>query len=363
MDFCFSYLSLFKKSVCVVGLWVFASMAHAQELPWHLGSLDPTVANAPAAINTANVKPGSTDVIVAVIDSGVLSDHPALKGRLLPGYDMVSGSRNLRGGRSLDSTPDAREAKCGERVSSSAYRTHGTEVASLIAGNGVDGVRGVNPNAKIVPVRLFGACQIARADLLDALAWSAGLPVAGVPANPNPANVINLSFSGGKMVCGSDLQALIDKISRKGVFVVAAVGNTFGRRLAEPANCEGVISVGAIDAENNVESYSALDPKTVIYAPGGGRKLSGNAPWHQNKLKVASFDVSFTGGEMPVSDMRGMGTSYAAPLVSGFIALLLSNQPNLTPTEFLTHLDRYSRAIKPTDLCSECVPRGLALQP
>ena len=44
---------------------------------------------------------------------------------------------------------------------------------------------------------------------------------------------------------------------QKNIFVVAAVGNTYGKKLAEPANCDGVISVGAVDAENNIEGYSA----------------------------------------------------------------------------------------------------------
>ena len=353
--------SNFCRSMAIVAMLTGAFSAWAEDLPWHLGSLDPAAVVAPAAINSVQIKPGSHEVVVAVIDSGVLADHPSLKGRVLPGYDMISGGRNLRIGRSDDFRPDARDARCGERVGSDAQRTHGTEVASLIAGNGVEGVIGVNQNAKILPIRLFGVCQMSRGDLLDALAWAVGMPVPGAPLNPHPAKVINLSFSGGKAVCGADLQLLIDKINRKGVFVVAAVGNTFGRRLAEPANCEGVISVGAIDAENNIESYSALDPRTTIYAPGGGKGLKGVAPWHVNKLRVASYDVGFLGGEVPVSEMRGMGTSYAAPLVSGFVSLLLSNQGSLTPSEFVAHLDQYSRVVNATGRCTECKPRGLVM--
>lgn len=335
----------------------------AQDLPWHLGSLNPTAAVAPSAINTAAVKPGPHEVVVAVIDSGVLSNHPSLEGRLLPGYDMLSPPLNLRGGRSADFSPDARDAKCGERVTSGTFRTHGTEVASLIAGNGKDGVIGVNPRAKILPIRLFGACPMTRIDLLDALAWAGGLPVAGVPVNPHPARVINLSFSGGKRVCGADLQGLIDRLAQKNVFVVAAVGNTFGKKLAEPANCDGVISVGAVDAENNIENYSALDARTVIYAPGGGKDLNGGAPWHSNKLKVASFDVNFMGNESHLGADRGVGTSYAAPLVSGFLSLLLSQRADLTPAQFMADLPKFTRAVNPSEKCPDCTPKGLAMLP
>lgn len=157
------------------------------------------------------------------------------------------------------------------------------------------------------------------------------------------------------------MQQLVDKLTQKRIFVVAAVGNTFGRKLAEPANCEGVISVGAVDAENNIENYSALDSRTMIYAPGGGKPLHTNVPWRSNKLQVASYDLSLLGDEVPVTDARGMGTSYAAPLVSGFIALVLSNRPDLTPAEFITKLGQNARPVNPTDKCPDCNPRGLVM--
>jgi serine protease len=357
----FSSSCVARQLLVTLALAAAAFAAYGQELPWHLGSLNPSVAVAPSAINTASVKPGPYEVVVAVIDSGVIASHPSLEGRLLPGFDMLSPPLNLRGARSADYSPDARGAKCGERVTSSTFRTHGTEVSSLIAGNGKDGVRGVNPNTKILPIRLFGSCPMTRIDLLDSMAWAGGLPVDGVPSNPHPARIINLSFSGGKSVCGPDLQGLVDRLVKKKIFVVAAVGNTFGKKLAEPANCDGVISVGAIDAENNIENYSALDARTVIYAPGGGKDLSGNAPWHLNKLKVASFDVDFKGGEMPLGAARGVGTSYAAPLVSGFLSLLLSQRIDMTPSEFMAELPSHTRSVNPTDKCPECMPKGLAM--
>jgi serine protease len=352
------FANISSKSILALGLML--GSACAQEFPWHLGSLDSS-ASAPAAINTAGVKPGPNQVVVAVIDSGVLPDHPSLKGRLLPGYDMISGTNNLRGARSSDFTPDARHATCGERLSSSTFRTHGTEIASLIAGNGIKGVYGVNPAAKIVPIRLFGACRTSRADMLDAIAWSAGLPVEGVPANVNPANVINLSFYGGKNTCGADLQALINALNRKNIFLVAAVGNSFGRKLMEPANCDGVISVGAIDPENNIANYSALDPRTVVYAPGGGRPLESKTPWHTNKLQVATYDMNLMGDEIAIADARGMGTSYSASLVSGFISLILSNKPDFTREEFVQYLNANARSVNRSAKCAECRPKGLSM--
>ncbi len=351
----------FRHCLLTVSLIVGSMAVNAQDLPWHLGSINSATPAAPAAINTAGTKPGPHEVVVAVIDSGVLPNHPSLSGSLLPGYDMVSAPNNLKGGRSADFAPDARDAKCGKSITSNTYRTHGTEVASLIAGNGLDGVMGVNPSAKILPIRLFGSCRISRSDLLDSIAWAAGITVVGVPKNPNPAHVINLSFSGGKAVCDDDLQQLLERIAKKKIFVVAAVGNTFGKRLTEPTNCRGVISVGAIDAENNIEKYSALDPRTTIYAPGGGKRISGDAPWRINKLKVATFDVDFKGDESPVSLSSGVGTSYASSLVAGFLSLLLSHKPDMTPADFEEQLPKYSRSVNQSSLCPDCSPRGLTM--
>jgi serine protease len=338
-------------------LW--AGLCCAHEIPWHLGRVDGTQA-APSAINTAGNQPGPHPVVVAVIDSGVIAGHPSLEGQLLPGYDMVSAQSNLRKGRSSNFSPEERDARCGERLLSGAFRLHGTEVASLIAGNGVDGVLGVNPAAKIVPVRLFGACATSRQDLLDAIAWSAGLPVKDLPDNPNPARIINLSLSGGFATCGEDLQRLLKQVTAKNIFVIAAAGNNFQKTLQEPANCNGVISVGALDAQNRIAPYSALDPRTVLYAPGGGPALSGNAEWSVNKLKVASYESNFIGQDRPSSQYRGVGTSYAAPIVAGFISLWLSHQPEKTVADFLNEINHFTRQVEPVAACSACVPRGLA---
>ena len=67
------------------------------------------------------------------------------------------------------------------------------------------------------------------------------------------------------------------------------------------------------------------------------------------------------GEEIPIADLRGMGTSYAAPLVSGFISLLLSNRPDLTPSDFIDKVSKYSRPVKKIDKCPECLPKGLVM--
>lgn len=338
---------------------VFAAISQAaSDKPWHLGSVQ-TNNVAPAAINTAHIKPGAHRIVVAVIDSGVIASHPSLNGQLLPGYDMLSAPNNLRGGRSTDFSPDPRDSRCGQRLVSGAFRTHGTEVASLIAANGVDGVYGVNPSARVLPIRLFGACSMSRTDLLDSIAWAAGFPVAGIPDNPNPAKIINMSIAGGLSVCGADLQRLINRVIEKKVFIVAAAGNNFHKPLPEPANCNGVFSVGALDAENNIEVYSALDPRTTLYAPGGGKRLSADADWAVNKLMVATYDLDFLGNERSAALERAVGTSFAAPVVAGFISLWLSHNPNKQPSDLAQELPRFLRQVPALEKCADCIPRGL----
>ena len=348
------------KYIISASAFVFATLTQAApDIPWHLGSSQPNNA-APSAINTVNIKPGPHQIVVAVIDSGVIASHPSLNGQLLPGYDMLSAPNNLRGGRSTDFSPDARDARCGQRLVSGAFRTHGTEVASLIAANGVDGVYGVNPSARVLPIRLFGACSMSRTDLLDSIAWAAGFPVVGVPDNPYPANVINMSIAGGLPVCGADLQKLINRVIEKKVFIVAAAGNNFHKPLPEPANCNGVFSVGAVDAENNIEVYSALDPRTSLYAPGGGKRLSANANWAVNKLMVATYDLDFLGNERSAALERGVGTSFAAPVVAGFISLWLSHHPNKQPSDLANDLPKFLRQVPTLEKCADCIPKGLA---
>ncbi len=334
-----------------------ATSLAAQDIPWHLVSHAQRAA--PSSINTHGISPGSNQIVVAVIDSGILGAHPSLSGQLLPGYDMLSAPNNLRGNRSTDFSPDERDSRCGQRLVSGAFRTHGTEVASLIAGNGIDGVFGVNPTAKILPIRLFGACNMTRSDMLDAILWAAGLPVAGVPPNPHPARVINMSIAGGLPVCGPDLQQVINRVIEKKVFVVAAAGNNFHKPLPEPANCKGVISVGSLDAENKIEVYSALDTRTTLYAPGGGKRLQSSSDWSINKLKVATYDLDLTGNERAAALFRGVGTSYAAPVVSGFISLWLSHNPNKQTSDFANEMQKFLRSVEPIEKCPDCVPKGI----
>jgi len=74
------------------------------------------------------VQAATPEVVVAVIDSGVLAEQALLKDRLLPGYDFISGAKNPKGGRSADFSPDAADAHCAGVQPAAMLRTHGTDV-------------------------------------------------------------------------------------------------------------------------------------------------------------------------------------------------------------------------------------------
>ena len=124
---------------------------------------------------------------------------------------------------------------------------HGTAVAGIIAAqvNGYGGV-GVAPGVRILPVRAIGRCGGYMSDVVDAMRWAAGLPVAGAPANPNPARVLNLSLgSAADSPCSLLQQQAVDEIVAANVMVVAAAGNEGVNGMGAPANCDQVIAVAA----------------------------------------------------------------------------------------------------------------------
>jgi serine protease len=352
--------ALMKWLACWLAL-VGISPATADNSPGHLSSVFTQHTMAPAAIHIWGVESGPHQVVVAVVDSGVIADHPALQGRLLPGYDMQSRPHNTRGDRSSDFTPEPPNMRCNDVPVSNAYRTHGTEVASLIVGNGFGNVWGVNPGALVLPVRIMGPCPISRLDIIDAIAWAAGFEVPGVMLNPYPARVINLSFAGGGFSCDVRTQALIDRVVERGIFVVAAGGNNLRKQLQEPANCRGVVSVAAVNTEGYIEVYSALDARTALYAPAASPPLSVEGNWSANKLRVATEEFDLLGRPRLVGADRGIGTSFAAPVVSGLIALLLSHRPSTRPGDLVQNLEAFSRQIQVV-APPKCPCPGMALR-
>ncbi|MDW8092030.1 MAG: S8 family peptidase [Meiothermus sp.] len=276
-------------------------------------------------------------VVVAVVDTGVALGHPDLRGRLLPGYDFVSNPEFSGDGNGRDPDPD--ETAVG------SY--HGTHVAGTVAAatDNRTGVAGVSWGARVLPVRVLGENGGVDSDIIDGVLWAAGFSVPGAPANPNPAQVINMSL-GGSPSCSLSpaLQEAFERVRGRGVVVVAAAGNeALPTHEFAPASCSGVIAVGATERRGYRAFYSNYGPRTDLMAPGGDttedRDGDGNPDGVLSTIVANRRDLIY-GFEM--------GTSMAAPHVAGVVALLRSLRPGLTPAEALSVLQDTARPLDGT---------------
>lgn len=283
-------------------------------------------ANVPSAWDIST----GSGIKVAVIDTGITT-HSDLAGQTVGGYDFISDSDTARDGNARDSDPQDEgdwyaTNECGYGYGASDSSWHGTHVAGTIAAktNNGAGVAGMAYGAKVVPVRVLGKCGGYTSDIVDAMVWSAGGSVSGVPSNANPARVLNLSL-GGSGSCGS-FQSAVNSARANGAVVVVAAGNENQNvSNSSPANCSGVISVAATTKTGSRASYSNYGSSIVVSAPGGAG--SGG-----------STDILSTlnsGTTTPSSETYAYyaGTSMAAPHVAALAAMVLSVDPSLTPDE------------------------------
>ncbi|SEA16577.1 S8 family peptidase [Microbulbifer marinus] len=289
-------------------------------------------------------------VVVAVIDTGY-RPHADLVDNLLPGYDMISDATVAQDGdgRDSDASDEGDWAPAGACYSGSPASNsswHGTHVAGTVAAatnNGI-GVAGVAYKAKVVPIRVLGRCGGYTSDIADAIIWGAGGSVSGVPANANPAQVLNLSLGGGGS-CGSTTQNAINTARSLGTTVVVAAGNeNTNASNSTPANCSGVVTVASVDRSGGRAWYSNYGSVVDVAAPGGDTSVSSNG--------ILSTLNSGTQG--PGSDNYAFyqGTSMATPHVAGAAALLYAVDPTLTPTDVESILTSTARSFPAS--CSQC---------
>ncbi|WP_133000707.1 S8 family serine peptidase [Luteimonas arsenica] len=255
-------------------------------------------------------------VVVAVLDTGSTS-HSDLNGNTIAGYDMISDATVGGDGNGRDSNP----ADPGDYYGGQSSSWHGTHVAGTVAAltNNNNGVAGTAFNAKISHVRVLGRGGGYTSDIADGIIWASGGSVSGVPANQNPAEVINLSL-GGSGSCGSATQNAINGAVSRGTTVVVAAGNSNANVSGfTPANCNNVIAVAATDQNGSRASFSNYGSGIDISAPGVGIMSTLNS-----------------GSTSPGSESYASynGTSMAAPHVAGVVALMQSAASSpLTPAQ------------------------------
>lgn len=352
---------------------------------WAMWPVNAVAASAPggtgsygADFQTAWNNVSGTGIVVAVVDTGITPNvdivgpggtvAAGLGSNLIStGYDFTSDCR-VRGtcpatqttGTAVAPSPNATDLGdfitsgdaattyfSGCSVSNSSW--HGTHVAGIIAalGNNNAGVIGGAYNAKILPVRVLGKCGGYTSDIANGITWAAGLVVTGVPTNPNPAKVINLSL-GGSGACSTDptMQNAINAVVAAGAVVVVAAGNSASDVANfDPASCTNVISVASIARDGSRASYSnfsspasnTTNPTNVTLAAQGG-----------DQSYPASFDPGIlstlnSGTSTPVLSGGSnykyyQGTSMATPHVTAAAALMLAKNPALTPAQIKTIL-------------------------
>lgn len=333
---------------------------------WYLQSAAPTAVSNIHADEAWDITQGNSGIIVADVDTGIRYDHPDIgrataAGKVLPGYDFVDAdtggvtflSANDGNGRDPDASDPGdwitnAESQSGpfQSCQPGGSSWHGTRTAGLIGAltnNGM-GIAGINWNAYILPVRVLGKCGGFDSDIIDGMRWAAGLPVAGVPVNPYPARVINLSL-GGAGGCTQPYVDLLSELTAAGVTVVVSAGND-GGPVAIPADCPGAIAVAALRHIGTKVGFSNLGPEITVSAPGGNCVNVNGGPCLFTIDTLT--DVGTTSPQGPgYTDMTNfnVGTSFSAPLVSGVTSLMLAENQNLQPV----HIQRRLRlgATKP----------------
>jgi len=322
---------------------------------WYLqnAATTPSAINAQAAWDTSV---GSAGVVIAVIDTGVLYGHPDLKranvgGRVLPGYDFVSNSAiaNDGNGRDSDPTDPGDWVTAAESASSGTFNNcgasnsswHGTRVSGIIGAlsNNSAGVTGITWNPWILPARALGKCGGFDSDIIDAMAWAAGRHVNGIPDNPYPAKIENLSLGSAGVPCPASYASVIADLASSGVLVVVSAGNE-GGPVDTPANCPLVAAITGLRHAGTKVGFASLGPEVALGAPGGNCVNTGAGQPCLFSIDTTTNDGTTTANNFTYTDQFNInvGTSFSSPIVSGIAALMASVNGNLNSAQLRARL-------------------------
>ncbi len=310
-------------------------------LQWYLGT-----EHGIAATRAWTATRGSSSVVVAVLDSGITA-HDEFSGQLVDGYDFVSDAAKSGDGDGRDVDP----TDPGDGLGADSSSWHGTHVAGIIGAKSDSvGISGIAPNAKIQPIRVLGVQgEGSSVDLALAIRWAAGQDLNGcvingetladIPVNKTPAKVINMSMAfqprAGTFdfaLCPFFVQAAVDYAQSRGVTLVAAAGNgdtafnPVDNARVYPTNCAGPLSVGSVGFTGDVAFYSNFGVDVV--APGGDQRAAGLAPAGSSGMIYSTSNSGLIAASEPNYRLE-QGTSMAAPVAAGIIALMYSLRPNI----------------------------------
>lgn len=239
------------------------------------------------------VTQGNKDFVLAIVDTGVDTEHPDLHDKLLPGYNTV------------DNTPAVHDGN--------GHGTHCAGIAAAITNNGV-GVAGVAPDVKILPIQVLSA---------QGYGSYASVAAGIIKATDMGAKVISMSLGGP-----SSSQVITDAVEHalsNDVLLVAAMGNDAHcsddnpcARKSYPAAVPGVMAIGATDSSDKIARFSQAGDWISVSAPG---------------VNILSTFPTYS-TQMPATNYGSIsGTSMATPAVSGLAALVRSKFPELNAAQ------------------------------
>jgi serine protease len=313
---------------------------------WYLAGAQVSATRAQGAWDITR---GSRGVTVAVLDTGVLFEHPDLGrsnagGKYLPGYDFIGNltTANDGDGRDADASDPGDWVVTGDCTDtpSSNSSWHGTRVSGMIAAqtDNAAGVAGIMWSGSLLPVRVLGKCGGLLSDVMEGMRWAAGLHVAGVPDNPNPAQIINLSL-GSEGACDSFTQDVVNQVTAAGSLVVVSAGNE-GGPVDSPANCQGAMGVLGLRHAGTKVGFSSLGPQIGIAAPGGNCiNTTAGSPCLFSLDTTVNSGTTSPGAHAYTTQLNyNVGTSFSAPIVSGVAGLMLAVNGNLKSAQLIRRM-------------------------
>ncbi|KFE71386.1 S8 family peptidase [Hyalangium minutum] len=313
-------------------------------LQWHYSAL-----NLPAAWD---VSTGGSTVTVAVLDTGIVS-HPDLTPRIVAGYDMVSDVSNAGDGNGRDSDP----TDMGGDEPGGGSSWHGSHVAGTIgaATDNTSGVAGVTWTARIMPVRVLGKQGGTSADIAAAMTWATGGSVPGLPANPTPAKVVNMSL-GGASAPSRTYQDVIDaRVPAGAIFVIAAGNENTDAANSTPCNQQNVICVGSTNFAGKRSSFSNYGAPVDVMAAGGEMREDLNGDGYADGVLSTALDDN----KQPAY-VFNQGTSMATPHVSGVVALMAAVSADQGQNLTMAQAENILKATaSPSSQCSQGCGAGL----